>query len=180
MPNGSSNIGIVKSKIKYRFRLENHLERPLPDIDNIAAAIHATWRALSRSEGWSMQPRLDQPFAALTEPDKEDNRAAARRMGDVLKAGGFALDLDTSAIPPSALESNIETMAEAEHNGWMAHRAANGWTHSAARDDAAKQHPSMVPYAQLPELEKEKDRNNLRHYPEFAIRAGLKIIATKP
>jgi hypothetical protein len=35
----------------------------------------------------------------------------------------------------------------------------------------------MVPYAALPDKEKEKDRNNIRHYPAFAARAGLCINA---
>ena len=33
-----------------------------------------------------------------------------------------------------------------------------GWTYGAVRDDAKKHHPDLVPYAQLPESEKEYDR----------------------
>ena len=143
--------------------------------DLIAAAIHETWHALSVEQGWKMQPHLDKPYAALAEPDKEDNRAAARRMTTVLAAAGLKLTPTGPAVPPEALESRMETLAEAEHNGWMAHRAATGWTYGATRDDAAKRHPSMIPYADLPETEKEKDRSNIRHYPAFAARAGLCI-----
>ena len=74
------------------------------------------------------------------------------------------------------LEQNIERLAEAEHDGWMAHQAAAGWRLGPARDDAAKRHPSMVPYARLPEAEKQKDRNNVRQYPDFAARAGYRIV----
>lgn len=125
-----------------------------------------------------MQPHLDRPFQALDPADKEDNRAAARRMEDVLAVGHLALlpAPAATAVPAAELERALEPMAEAEHNGWMAHRAANGWTYGPVRDDAAKKHPSMVPYAELPESEKEKDRNNVRHYPDFAARAGLKIV----
>ncbi len=141
----------------------------------IAAAIHETWRALSVQQGWKMQAHLDQPYAALGEADKEDNRAAARRMARVLGAGGFVLSPSGPGVAPAVLESRMETLAEAEHDGWMAHRASNGWTFGAVRDDAAKRHPSMIPYAELPETEKEKDRANIRHYPAFAARAGLCI-----
>ena len=140
--------------------------------DPIAAAIHETWRVLSVEQGWKMQPHIDRPYADLADPDKEDNRAAARRMATVLAAAG--LELAPSGVPAS-LEPHMETLAEAEHNGWMAHRAATGWRYGPTRDDAAKIHPSMIPYADLSETEKEKDRSNIRQYPAFAARAGLCI-----
>ena len=147
----------------------------MPDLDTIAAAIHETWRALSRSEGWSMQPHLDRPYAELADPDKEDNCAAARRMDDVLALARLTL-CDDPRRPAASLPADLEPMAEAEHNGWMAQRAQTGWSWAATRDDAAKHHPSMVPYAQLSEREKAKDRNNIRHYPDFAARAGYRIV----
>ena len=147
-----------------------------PDLtDVIAAAIHETWRDLSSQQGWKMQPLLDQPYAGLAEPDKQDNRAAARRMASVLATAGLALTPNGPAIPAEILQSHMETLAAAEHDGWMAHRTASGWRYGATRDDAAKRHPSMIPYADLPDSEKEKDRNNIRHYPAFAARAGLCI-----
>jgi hypothetical protein len=150
----------------------------MPDTETIAAAIHETWRELSRADGWSMQPHLDRPYAELSEPDKADNRAAATRMGHVLEVGGLSLSDDPAkpVVTDEVLTTALEPMAEAEHNGWMAHRAATGWTWGETRDDDAKRHPSMLPYAQLPEPEKNKDRNNIRHYPEFAARAGCRIV----
>jgi len=147
----------------------------MTDIDIIAAAIHETWRALSRAEGWSMTPRLDCPFAELDDDAKDENRAAAERMGDVLAVAGLALSDDLSRAE-APLPDGIEAMAEAEHNAWMAHRKQSGWYWAETRDDAAKRHPAMVRYAQLPEREKDKDRNNVRHYPAFAARAGLRIV----
>jgi ryanodine receptor 2 len=35
---------------------------------------------------------------------------------------------------------------------------AQSWTWGARRDDAAKQHPCLVPYGELPDREKEFDR----------------------
>jgi hypothetical protein len=147
----------------------------MPEIDSIAAAIHETWRNLSHREGWSMAPHLDRAYADLAEQDKDDNRAAARRMGDVLAVAGLTLS-DDPARPGANLPADLEPMAEAEHNGWMAQRARTGWSWSATRDDATKHHPSMLPYNQLSEQEKEKDRSNIRHYPEFAARAGFRIV----
>ena len=69
----------------------------------------------------------------------------------------------------------MKSLAEAEHNGWMAQRRRNGWRYGETRDDARKLHPTMLPYAQLPEREKGKDRKNVRHYADFAARAGYRI-----
>jgi hypothetical protein len=148
----------------------------MTNIETIAAAIHETWRALARTEGWTMQPHLDRPYPDLAEPDQDDNRAAARRMGDVLAVVGLVLSDDPSR-PAAGLPTDLEPMAAAEHDGWMAQRARNGWTWGEPRDDTAKRHPSMRPYAELPEREKEKDRSNIRHYPEFAARAGCRIVS---
>ncbi len=147
----------------------------MPEIESIAAAIHETWRNLSRQEGWSMSPQLDRAYADLAEQDKDDNRAAARRMSEVLARAGLALS-DDPAQPAAELPANLEPMAEVEHNGWMAQRAQAGWSWAATRDDAAKHHPSMLPHAQLTEREKDKDRNNIRHYPAFAAKAGCRIV----
>ena len=147
----------------------------MTNIDLIAAAIHEAWRALSRTEGRPMQPHLDRPYAKLADADKDDNRSAARRMGDVLAVAGLGLS-DDPARPRAPLPEDLELMAEAEHNGWMAHRIQAGWSWAATRDDAAKHHPSMLPYKQLPESEKEKDRDNVRHYADFAARAGYRIV----
>ena len=150
----------------------------MTDTEIIAAAIHETFRALSRQEGWSMRPDLDRPYAELAEPEKEDNRAAARRLGDVLAVAGLTLSNDPAAptVSDDALTAALEPMAEAEHNGWMAQRAQNGWTWGEVRNDGARRHPSMLPYAELSESEKSKDRNNVRHYPDFAARAGYRIV----
>lgn len=43
------------------------------------------------------------------------------------------------------------------HEGWLAHKQATGWTHGLIKDEATKQHPCMVPYAELPPEQKVKD-----------------------
>ena len=91
------------------------------------------------------------------------------------------MDETPNNVPSEAdtIAAALEPMAEAEHNGWMAHRAQTGWTWGDARDDAAKRHPSMLPYARLSETEKNKDRNNVRHFPDFAARAGFRIVRSE-
>jgi hypothetical protein len=61
------------------------------------------------------------------------------------------------ALPPE-LEALAERLAEHVHDLWAEARLAEGWTHGPRRDDAAKTHPGLVPYAELSEAEKAYDR----------------------
>lgn len=52
-----------------------------------------------------------------------------------------------------------EAIAENAHEIWAENRQAEGWSYGPQRDDQLKQTPDMVPYSQLPESEKEYDRD---------------------
>lgn len=67
--------------------------------------------------------------------------------------------IDTSAVSlPAELLALTERLAENAHDIWAQQRLAQGWTYGPQRDDAAKKHPCLVSYADLPESEKEYDR----------------------
>lgn len=51
-----------------------------------------------------------------------------------------------------------EAIAENAHEIWAENRQMEGWSYGPQRDDYLKQTPDMVPYSQLPESEKEYDR----------------------
>jgi RyR domain len=151
-------------------------------VEKLAAGIHEEWR----HGPWSKKPHLDVPYDQLAPADQEANRAAARRIADVLARAGLGLAVPaeqaTSANKPAAadiapaIEAHIERLAEAEHDGWMAQRLKDGWRYGSPRDDARKLHPSMVPYRDLPDAEKEKDRAAVRNYPKQTAAAGLAIV----
>jgi ryanodine receptor 2 len=52
----------------------------------------------------------------------------------------------------------IERLAENAHNVWAASRMADGWALGPKQDGDAKKTPLLVPYSDLPESEKEYDR----------------------
>jgi ryanodine receptor 2 len=67
--------------------------------------------------------------------------------------------LDTSdVLLPDTLITLLERLAENTHDVWAAQRIKEGWEYGPMRDDANKKHPCLVPYADLPESEKEYDR----------------------
>lgn len=53
---------------------------------------------------------------------------------------------------------------------------SNGWSQAEKRSDAHQLHNRLVPYRDLAEDEKAKDRAAIHHYPDIAERAGLKIV----
>jgi hypothetical protein len=68
--------------------------------------------------------------------------------------------IDTSRVTLSGdLLALTERLAENAHDVWAARRMAEAWTWGPRRDDAAKKHPDLVPYTDLPDAEKQYDRN---------------------
>ncbi len=84
--------------------------------------------------------------------------------------------IDTSAVRlPPALERLTERLAENTHDVWGAQRLADGWAYGLTRDDAAKRHPDLVPYADLPDSEKEYDRLTAMETLKAIIALGYRI-----
>jgi RyR domain len=52
---------------------------------------------------------------------------------------------------------NPKAGSNAQHDQWMEEKLASGWTHGPVKDGAKKTHPLLVPYKQLPEVERRKD-----------------------
>lgn len=52
-----------------------------------------------------------------------------------------------------------ERLAENAHELWARRRLAEGWSYGPRRDEIKKEHPSLVPYEDLSESEKEYDRS---------------------
>ena len=63
--------------------------------------------------------------------------------------------VDTSDIQlPEELSELVEQMAKNVHEVWAQSRMEQGWTWGEERSDALKQHPCLVAYEDLPEIEK--------------------------
>lgn len=53
--------------------------------------------------------------------------------------------------------TNPDTTPEREHESWVRAYETMGWRYGPVRDPGAKIHPDMVPFAELPVKEQEKD-----------------------
>ena len=68
-----------------------------------------------------------------------------------------------------------EKIAENVHEVWAEGRMQEGWTYGIVRDDAKKETPCLVPYNDLPESEKEYDRNTALETIKLIIKLGYGI-----
>ena len=84
------------------------------------------------------------------------------------------VDLDDVVIDPM-LGPLVEALAENVHDTWAKGRMDDGWTYGLVRDDAQKRHPCLVPYNELPESEKEYDRNTAISTLKFIVKNGFGI-----
>lgn len=69
----------------------------------------------------------------------------------------------------------VEELAEHVHDMWAKNRRAEGWTYGETRNDEKKETPCLVPYAELPEIEKEYDRCTAMETIRFLTEKGYKI-----
>ena len=69
-----------------------------------------------------------------------------------------------------------EKLSENTHEVWSQTRMNNGWTYGTERNDEKKLHPCLIPYSELPETEKECDRNTSLQTLKLIVKLGYKIV----
>jgi hypothetical protein len=119
-------------------------------------------------------------YAALTPEaakfDLRSREAAVGRIPEVLAAAGLRVaPRARSARPPGAdrqrarLVRFIEAAAATEHRLWVEFHVKEGWSYADIKDrDVEKRlHPALVPYEDLGELRREKNRRQVLAYLEM-------------
>ena len=102
---------------------------PRVKIDRIARVCHEVNRAYCQALGDNSQPAWDDAPAW--------QRESARMGVDLHLSGEFG--------------------PEASHISWMSQKLDDGWKYGAAKDPEKKEHPCMVPFAELPCEQQAKD-----------------------
>lgn len=84
--------------------------------------------------------------------------------------------LDTSdVVLPEELNALVEQIAKNVHEVWAESRLSEGWKYGPERNDALREHPCLVPYEELPDVEKEYDRNTAFGTLRLITKLGFKI-----
>jgi serine phosphatase RsbU (regulator of sigma subunit) len=166
-------------------RQEEAEEINMPVIRKLARAIHAKYLHELRTQtsmaaighyGYFTNTTDDQKrqylsdFDELPEDIKYSNIDNAAHIPTKLLAIGYKVRQVKKGFKPVTLHLNneeIETMSMVEHIRWSWDKRLNGWICSDVRDDVIKTHPGLKPYHDLPETEKEKDRELVRLIPSL-------------
>ena len=89
--------------------------------------------------------------------------------------------IDTSGVELDAeIRQLCEQLAENAHDVWARQRLQDGWTYGPQRDDQTKQHPCLLSYAELPESEKDYDRQTAMQTLKAVAALGYRIASSGP
>ncbi|MCD8149438.1 MAG: Ryanodine receptor Ryr [Clostridiales bacterium] len=84
--------------------------------------------------------------------------------------------IDTSdVILSKEIISLTEKIAENVHDIWAAGKITEGWTYGIEKNSTMKTTPCLVPYSELPESEKEYDRNTAMETIKLIVKLGYQI-----
>ena len=104
----------------------------------------------------------------------KSNRSIKRER--VNKAKYTPQPIDTADVKlPEELEQLVEEMSKNVHEVWAETRIKQGWKYGEQRNDELKTHPCLIPYEELPEEEKEYDRNTSIGTLKLIMKLGFKI-----
>lgn len=76
---------------------------------------------------------------------------------------------------PSELMELGEVIARNVHEVWAKNRINEGWSYGKTRNDELKQTPCLVPYEDLPEIEKDYDRKTAINTLKLIMKLGFEI-----
>lgn len=81
----------------------------------------------------------------------------------------------SDVVLPEELMSLAERLSKNVHEVWASERIGLGWQYGHERNDELKHHPCLIPFEELPESEREFDRNTALSTLKFIYKLGFKI-----
>jgi hypothetical protein len=118
-------------------------------------------------------------FDQLSDHLREQNRGVARDLPRKLEILGLVLRQDApagaGAIAIDPADPRVEELAKSEHQRWYDSKFKIGWRQGDPRDDVKRLHPSMLPWEEISESEREKDRMMVREIPDIVAAAGMTL-----
>jgi hypothetical protein len=150
------------------------------DIEIIARARHEDYvrRELARGRTHTSNTSLVD-WEHLPDTLRESNRRFAESLGALIGALGAEIR-PLAHAPDGELaidEPFLESLARAEHQRWASSLEADGWhLTTGEKEPAAKLHPLLVPWEELSDAERAKDRDVLRGLPLMLALVGYELV----
>ncbi|WP_298497685.1 RyR domain-containing protein [uncultured Maritimibacter sp.] len=121
-------------------------------------------------EAYTTYAKQSNPWEDLDENFRNANRRAADHAKTKLEALGLTEKVNSNmseADLRKLVEANLEPLAMVEHDSWSIDRLFNGWQYGPERDDTARLHPSLIPYEELDQYQKDLDRWQVEQLPKI-------------
>jgi len=144
----------------------------------LARAIHEDYVRNERAKGYTPETNPSAvPWGELEETYKKSNRRAAEHIRVKLDAIGCDIVITTDWDTPrfEFTPEEVELLGQMEHERWVEEKLSDGWRYSLTKDLEKKTIPYLVPWDELSEADKDKDRNQVRNLPAFLAKARFEI-----
>ncbi|MEJ7927064.1 RyR domain-containing protein [Sphingobium sp. AN641] len=146
--------------------------------DALARSVHDFYLEGRFADGERIGARASmREWEDLPESFRDDNRLVADCYQLKLRDIGARLVPGTGATL-ALTDGELEELARAEHDRWIAAKLVQGWEYGAERDDLAKRHPDIVPYDELSEAIKDLDREQVRIMARLLGATGQRALRT--
>jgi len=145
----------------------------------VARAIHEEYIEQEKKAGSTPESNPSmRPWDELPHRLKESNLRQVEDIWKTLHKIHCTIGMLTNGREPLFVftDSEIEFLAEKEHEQWMNDRLKRGWKYGKKRDDQQKIHDCIIPWEQLPEAQRQKDRNAVLALPAVLAKVYLKIV----
>jgi hypothetical protein len=130
--------------------------------DEVAIRLHAHYLDAAKTL-FPGSPAALATWDGLTENLRDANRVVAHHAPILLAAAGLKIVRSGDRIEVATVTADeLERLAMIEHRRWMADRIDHGWRRGPVRDDRLMLHTDFVPWDELSESDKEKDRSSVR------------------
>ena len=186
--------------IMQRLELEGEI------LEKLAEAVHKLFCDDLKTQGYKPGDKTDKnkkihsslrKYAELLDDEKEQNREQVRDIPNKLAQVGYVMMPARTSEPPFEFtDEDIELLATEEHERWMKLKIANGWRYDPQTDKENRLHSCLLPWdvgkeeqiqrspeetqaigkSDLPEDEKEKDRQAVRNIAAILARSGYTIV----
>jgi hypothetical protein len=153
-------------------------------LDSMARSMHNDYVSTLQTLGETHETNASvTPWSLLPAHKKKANQHAAAHMPVKLRCSdcrAVPKDQPGDAVSFPLDEENMEMLAQLEHRRWLADKYLAGYSHGKVRDEDHMLHPDLIPWEELSETDRDKDRSNIRQIPDLMAMQELKICRVEP
>jgi len=184
----SNSKGYTKSALPPPYLLEMQVNAPafknlvrrdaifIPSRNVLAKMVHEDFVDEENKKPESDRSPNAIPWAELRGDIKETNRQQIDGFLSFLDARNYNVEIDAciDTSPIAFTNDDVEFMAEQEHERWCHLKRAQGWN-DGTQNEKYMVHPDLIPWSELDDNAKAKDRNAINNIPGLLATCRLAI-----